>query len=56
MQIRYSDHLVQIEDWSALLDTSRAVTWVSAVLLIVTILLNAFTLVVCRRREKAGTG
>jgi cytochrome c oxidase subunit 4 len=56
MQILYTDHLVQIEDWSALLDTSRAVTWVSAVLLIVTIMLNAFTLNVCRRRRKADIG
>ena len=56
MQILYTDHLVQIEDWSALLDTSRAVTWVSAVLLIVTIILNAVTLAVCRGRRKADIG
>lgn len=56
MQILYTDHLVQIEDWSALLDTSRAVTWVSAVLLIVTILLNALTLVICCKRRKADIG
>jgi hypothetical protein len=52
MQILYTDNLVQIEDWSALLDTSHAVAWVSAVLLIVTIILNAVTLIVCCRREK----
>ena len=56
MQILYTDHLVQIEDWSELLDTSRAVTWVSAVLLIVTIILNAVTLAVCRGRRKADIG
>ena len=56
MQILYTDHLVQIEDWSALLDTSRAITWVSAILLIVTIILNAVTLAVCRGRRKADIG
>ena len=52
MQIRYTDHLVQIEDWSALLDTSHAVAWLSAVLLIVTIVLNVVTLAVYRRKRK----
>lgn len=52
MQLLYIDHLVKIKDWSVLLDTSGAVAWVSAVLLIVTILLNAVTLIVCCRREK----
>jgi cytochrome c oxidase subunit 4 len=41
MQIFYSDHLVRIEDWSALMDTSSAVAMVSTVLLVVTIALNA---------------
>lgn len=56
MQILYTDHLVQIEDWSALLDTSHAVAWVSAVLLIVTIILNVVTLVVYRRRQETDVG
>lgn len=56
MQLLYNDHLVQIKDWSALLDTSRTVAWVSAVLLIVTILLNAVTLIVCYRRKKTDAG
>ena len=54
MQLFYSDHLVQIEDWSALLDTSHAVAWVSAVLLIVTIALNAILLIVYRERRETG--
>ena len=49
-QIFYIDHLVKIEDWSALMDTSSAVAYVVAVLLIVTILLNAITLMVYRYR------
>ena len=39
-QILYTDHLVQTADWSALLDTSRAVAWAASLLLAVTLLLN----------------
>nr|WP_255726777.1 hypothetical protein [Sporosarcina sp. ACRSM] len=49
-QIIYNNHLVNIEDWSALMDTSGAVTFAASTLLIVTIFLNAITLVVYRRR------
>lgn len=50
-QIIYSNHLVKVEDWSALMDTSAAVESVSAVLLIVTILLNSFTMLVHRAKQ-----
>ncbi len=46
MQIFYTNHLVKIEDWSALMDTSQAVALIAALLLVVTIILNAITLVV----------
>ncbi len=46
MQIFYNDHLVKIEDWSALMDTSSAVAMVSTLLLVVTIILNAGAFVV----------
>ena len=49
-QIFYNYHLVKIEDWSALMDTTGAVAFVAAVLLIVTIILNAITLIVYRDR------
>jgi len=49
-QIFYAYHLVKIEDWSALMDTMGAVAFVAAVLLIVTIILNAITLLVYRDR------
>lgn len=49
-QIFYSHHLVQIEDWSALMDTSGAVAIVSAVLLVDTITLNLITLIIYRDR------
>ncbi|WP_077212856.1 TMEM128 family protein [Bacillus dakarensis] len=50
-QIIYNNHLVKIEDWSALMDTSGAVASVSAVLLIVTFLLNSFTMLVHRAKQ-----
>lgn len=49
-QIFYICHKVKLEDWSALMDTTGTVTFVAAVLLIITILLNAITLVVYRDR------
>ncbi|MFB4166921.1 hypothetical protein [Virgibacillus sp. JSM 102003] len=47
-QVFYTNHLVKIEDWSALMDTTGAVAFVSAVLVIVTIILNAITLILYR--------
>lgn len=49
-QIFNTYHLVMIKDWSALMDTSGAVAYAAGVLLIVTILLNAITLIVYRDR------
>jgi len=49
-QIFYNYHLVKIADWSALMDTTGAIALVSGVLLIVTIILNAITLIVYRGR------
>lgn len=50
LQIVYNDHLVQIADWTALMDTSEFVVYASKVLLVVTLLLNAITLFVYRER------
>lgn len=49
-QIFYNNHLVKIEDWSALSDITGAISFVSAVLLIVTITLNAIILLIYRDR------
>lgn len=49
-QIFYNHHLVKIADWSALMDTTDAVAFVALVLLIVTVILNAITLLVYRDR------
>lgn len=49
-QIFNNYHLVKIEEWSTLMDTIGAVAFVSAVLLIITIILNALTLILYRDR------
>ncbi|MFC5602793.1 hypothetical protein [Sporosarcina koreensis] len=50
-QIYYTYHLVQIEDWAALMDTMGAVVVAGTVLLIVTLLLNAITLIAYRGKK-----
>lgn len=54
LQIFYQNHLVNIEDWSALMDTSNAVAKVSTILLVGTIALNIITLVVYFKKERNG--
>lgn len=44
MQIFYQNHLVKIGDRAALMDTSNAVAVVSAILLVITLILNLITL------------
>ena len=51
MQLFYTDYLVKIEDWSALMDTSSAVALVAAILLAVTITFNATTLILYHRKN-----
>lgn len=52
-QIFYSYHLVKIEDWSALMDTNGAVAFAAAVLLTITIILNAVSALIIYRRRMA---
>lgn len=47
MQIFYANHLVNIEDFTAMMDILGNVSNVSAVLLIATIVLNIITHMVC---------
>lgn len=49
-QIVYNHHLVEIEDWSALMDTTGSLIKVSAVLIIVTILFNIINLSLYKER------
>lgn len=50
-QISYNNYLVDIGDFGALMDTSGAVAFVSSVLLIGTLFLNAITIVVYYKRK-----
>lgn len=51
-QMFYHYHLVKIEDWTALMDTTRAVVIATAVLLIFTLLLNGLTFIVYQKNKK----
>ncbi|MFK5709810.1 hypothetical protein [Lysinibacillus boronitolerans] len=51
-QMFYQYHLVKIEDWTALMDTTRAVVIATAVLLIFTLLLNGLTFIVYQKNKK----
>lgn len=54
-QIIYNYHLVKVEDWSALMDTTRGVVVAATVLILVTIILNAINLTVYRKRSERQT-
>lgn len=47
-QIYYIYHKVKISDWAALMDTMNVIVFAATVLLIVTIILNAITMLVYR--------
>lgn len=49
-QIYYIYHKVKISDWAALMDTMYAIVFAATILLIVTIILNAITMLVYRDR------
>ncbi|MCH7321590.1 hypothetical protein LZ480_06750 [Solibacillus sp. MA9] len=51
-QIFYNYHLVIIKDWTALMDTTRAVVIATAVLLVFTFILNGLTYIVYRQSKK----
>ena len=51
-QILYNDYLVMIEDWTALMDTSKAVVRLSSLLAVVTIILNVITAVLHNKKSK----
>jgi cytochrome c oxidase subunit 4 len=52
MQILYTDHLVKINDLSALMDTSGGVVSITGLLLVVTIMLNLVTLLLRYRKNQ----
>lgn len=49
-QIIYNNHLVNINDWTALMDITGTLVFVSSVLVIVTIVLNIITLFIYREK------
>ncbi|GAA0084970.1 hypothetical protein UT300007_14090 [Clostridium sp. CTA-7] len=49
-QILYTNHLVNIWDWTALMDITNSLVFVASVLIVITIILNAITLIVYRGR------
>ncbi len=52
IQIFYTNYLVKIEDWSALMDISDAAAAISATLLVITLVLNAIALIVYYRKSE----
>jgi cytochrome c oxidase subunit 4 len=46
IQIFYTNYLIRIEDWSALMDTNKAVVLASTLIFLVTLILNVITLFV----------
>ncbi len=50
LQIFYTSHLVQKEDWSALMDISPTVVVVASILLAGTLILNVIAMVVYSRK------
>lgn len=49
-QIIYTNYVVTIEDWSALMDTAQTMAVVSSTLLVMTILLNFTALFILNRK------
>ena len=52
LQQYYNDYLVKIEDWSAMMDTMKAVSIAATALVIVTIALNAMTLLMTSAKTR----
>lgn len=50
LQMFYNHHLVRIEDWGGLMDITGSAVFIGAFLFVVTILLNALTLIIYRSR------
>lgn len=49
-QILYNNHLVNINDWTAIMDTIGSSVFLSSALLVVTIILNIITLLMYRNK------
>lgn len=52
LQILYNNHLVNIEDWSAIMDISEGIIRVSFILAVITIVLNIITVIVYHKKTR----
>ncbi len=51
LQLYEINHRVQIQDWSALMDTMGTLIWVAVILSVITFILNIMVLVICHEKE-----
>lgn len=51
LQLFEINNSVQIEDWSAIMDTIGTLIWVAVILAVITIILNIISLVICTKKE-----
>jgi hypothetical protein len=45
------NHRVQIQDWSAIMDTIGTLIWVAVILAVITLILNIMALGICYKKE-----
>lgn len=50
-QISYINHLVTLQDWTALMDTTSTLAQISAILVIVTIALNVISVILLSKHK-----
>jgi len=51
LQLFEINHRVQIQDWSALMDTIGTLIWVAVILAVITLILNIMALGICCKKE-----
>jgi len=51
LQLFEINHRVQIQDWSALMDTIGSLIWVAVILAVITLVLNIRALGICCKKE-----
>ncbi|HLR69701.1 MAG TPA: hypothetical protein VK105_21645 [Virgibacillus sp.] len=51
LQLFEINNRVQLEDWSALMDTIGTLIWVAVILAVITIILNIIAVVICTQKE-----
>jgi cytochrome c oxidase subunit 4 len=54
LQMVYNNYLVKVKDWTALLDITNSVTYISGVLISVTLILNFITISMYKKKNLGG--